>query len=340
MNISLGMGAWRLFLALGVVATHLWVRTPYGLGPYAVFGFFVLSGFLMTMVLSTKYGFEADGVRRYAINRIVRIFPAYYIALLLGVVLVGLGASQLDTLRQINPAFGVPTGWGWLNPLTLLTVFPIETLPVGVSNALAIEVTAYALMPLIAYSKRTAFIAAAISILLTQSLGFGTGSFVVRYATFVPCLMCFAAGAILWHYYEDLKAIRMPALSISVWVAHVLVWYVAPDYPFTYGLYVSIALSAWVTVSLFEVKTGWLDKLLGDLSYPMYLLHSISAGAIILAFGYEGKSLKLSLATVALTSIVSLCIVMWVERPLQALKRPPRARVTQHVAVAVQTPAE
>ncbi|MCI1709030.1 MAG: hypothetical protein LKM39_00445 [Chiayiivirga sp.] len=73
MSMSLGFGTWRLFLALLVGASHLWVDMVAGPAAYAVWGFFVLSGYLMTHVLSTKYGFSARGLAGYAHNR----FPAH-----------------------------------------------------------------------------------------------------------------------------------------------------------------------------------------------------------------------------------------------------------------------
>lgn len=73
--MPLGMGAWRLFLAALVVLSHLWAPMVQGYAAYAVWGFFVLSAYLMTFVLTQKYGFTKQGLRDYAWNRFLRIMP-------------------------------------------------------------------------------------------------------------------------------------------------------------------------------------------------------------------------------------------------------------------------
>ena len=60
-------GIFRTLLALAVVVDHL--GGVHGMGTYAVFGFYVLSGYLMTMVLHRTYGYSISGFSRYALNR-------------------------------------------------------------------------------------------------------------------------------------------------------------------------------------------------------------------------------------------------------------------------------
>lgn len=47
-------GTYRAFLALMVVALHLGGIPK--IGAYAVFGFYCLSGYLMTLIMQTNYG--------------------------------------------------------------------------------------------------------------------------------------------------------------------------------------------------------------------------------------------------------------------------------------------
>lgn len=70
------MGTVRFFLAVAVVITH---STPifgasYMNGDMAVTCFFVVSGFLMAMILDTKY---AASPRAFYLNRVLRIYPPY-----------------------------------------------------------------------------------------------------------------------------------------------------------------------------------------------------------------------------------------------------------------------
>jgi len=55
-------GTYRIFLALMVVALHLGGIPK--IGAYAVFGFYCLSGYLMTLIMQTNYGYTATGVTK------------------------------------------------------------------------------------------------------------------------------------------------------------------------------------------------------------------------------------------------------------------------------------
>lgn len=138
---TLGFGAWRLLLASLVAASHLWEGMIHGYAAYAVWGFFVLSGFLMTFVLTNKYGFDATGIRTYAFNRFMRIFPLYWLAVIGGMATLWYAGRHGIDLHQINPLFHLPSGTEqWLHVATLFPGFSYGGLPVPVSNALAIEV--------------------------------------------------------------------------------------------------------------------------------------------------------------------------------------------------------
>jgi peptidoglycan/LPS O-acetylase OafA/YrhL len=67
----------RFILSAIVLEAHIW---PLGV-PWAawqsVFGFYTLSGFLMTRVLHEKYGCTPIGLGMFALNRFLRLWPAY-----------------------------------------------------------------------------------------------------------------------------------------------------------------------------------------------------------------------------------------------------------------------
>jgi peptidoglycan/LPS O-acetylase OafA/YrhL len=72
----MALGSWRFFLALLVAFSHLWDGMIHGPAAYAVWGFFLISGFLMALVLQTRYSDGWGGLRDYAFNRFLRIYPA------------------------------------------------------------------------------------------------------------------------------------------------------------------------------------------------------------------------------------------------------------------------
>ncbi len=120
------MGIVRVYLALCVVAAHAGAVFPWQMhdGVQAVQIFYIISGFYMAMVLSTRYATPQD----FYVSRIMRIFPPYWI------VLVGTVAlSTISGLLYHN----------WL----LLT--PYVTHPLDRNGAVGFLLTAFSNMTLI-----------------------------------------------------------------------------------------------------------------------------------------------------------------------------------------------
>jgi peptidoglycan/LPS O-acetylase OafA/YrhL len=321
----LGVGTWRLLLAGLVAASHLWAGMVQGYAAYAVWAFFVLSGYLMTYVVKHKYGFGARGLADFAFNRFIRIYPSYFVALILGVVTIWWLAQNCIEGVRINPEFTMPHGVGWLNPITLLPIFPRSGLPVAVSNALSIEIGAYFLIPLLARSASTAWIALIVSVVATVNLGFTSSSFAERYVQFLPCLMTFATGSLLCHYRDCLLRFAMPRTSFIVWMVHGALWVKWDPWPWTFGMYFSMILSAWVTLSLTSYKSSKVDSLFGDMSYPVYLIHTSVAVYFLAQFGY-GRSFYFFAVSFAITLTAALIMAVALERPLHRLKRKGQVR--------------
>ena len=318
-----GFGTCRLILASLVAMSHLWDDMIHGYAAYAVWAFYVLSGFLMTLILTTKYGFTGQGLRTYAFNRFMRIFPLYWIAVIAGLATLWYAARQGISLEQINGEFYWPQSVEqWLHVVTLFPGFERGGLPVPVSNALAIEVGFYMLMPLMAHSRSAAWFALVIGVLLNLRLGIVGESFAQRYATFLPCMLPFAAGSLACLYRGALSRFNMPWTSTLVWISHGLIWLVYPSWPWGWGLYVSVLLSVWMVVSLYSEPSGRMDRMLGDMSYPVYLIHTTVAAWFVCACGFS-RPVGFFLKAFALTLLLSWLIVVLVDRPLSRIKRKP-----------------
>ncbi|WP_192797455.1 acyltransferase family protein [Psychrobacillus glaciei] len=320
MGKYVNFGAWRFFLAFLVVISHLWADMIHGPAAYAVWGFYVLSGYLMTYVLRNKYGFNKEGLISYAFNRFLRIMPLYYVALILGIVTLYF-ISKGDILQSLNGQFAFPQGTGWLFALTLLPIFPVGNTLVPVSNALGIEVGAYFLLPLIAMNRSTAWITVIIGVFINSNHGFDLLTFETRYATFLPCILSFAIGSLVCHYKDELKKFAFPTLSIVIWLIHALLWLKFPYWPWTYGLYISMILSAWVVISIDSRETSKFDKTLGDFSYPIYLIHTTVGAWFYEYFNFE-RSFEFFVVSFSVTLIVSWLLVKVIDKPLYSIKKP------------------
>jgi peptidoglycan/LPS O-acetylase OafA/YrhL len=318
--MKIGFGTWRFFLAFLVVISHLWADMLQGPAAYAVWGFFVLSGYLMTYVLSEKYGDSKAGLSDFAFNRLLRIFPAYAVAAVCGwLVLRGLPHFGADP-ATLNGQFVKPISLvDWIKNLTLLPLTDGGALLVPVSGALAVEVGAYVLMPLLAFSRSAAWLGLILSLLLNWKHGIVLDTFGLRYSSFLTCFAPFALGSLVTHYRVRLAGLKTPA-SVVVWCLHGLLWLVDPHWPWMYGLYVSALLSAWVVLSLADYRTGRLDAWLGDLSYSLYLFHTTVAALLLPLMG-NGRSFRFFAASFVLSMIVCYLVLVCVERPLQGLKK-------------------
>jgi peptidoglycan/LPS O-acetylase OafA/YrhL len=76
------------------------------IGGYAVFGFYILSGYLMTLMMQQNYGYTRDGVARYALNRFLRIYPLYWVSCLASLLLMAWFGE--DLVRSFHPMIYYP----------------------------------------------------------------------------------------------------------------------------------------------------------------------------------------------------------------------------------------
>ncbi len=155
------IGTYRFALSVFVVAAHLWDASAAPLSNQAVFSFYVLSGFLMTMVLNETYGFAPTGFARFWGNRILRLWPVYLVT----VAVVGAHIAWIGPLNQKFPMIQLPTipAEAIVN-VTILGIsgFRFSSIPsaVLVPNAwsLSVEIFCYLLLSLyFAKSPRRAF---------------------------------------------------------------------------------------------------------------------------------------------------------------------------------------
>lgn len=309
----MGLGTFRFILAFLVAISHLWEDMLHGPAAYSVWGFFVLSGFLMTHILTKKYGITKSGLKKYAFNRILRIYPSYLVGCIFGVIV--LFTMNARDAVSLNPAFCMPSTFEEYVINIFMLPIPTHGLLVPVAGALFTEMWAYMLMPFSANSKSSAWLGLIITCCVNMQYGFSPETFPERYSLFTPAILGFFVGSLSCHYFEDFKKIAMPRISVIVWCINALLWWLDVYYPWTYGLYISLLLSAWVVISLFPINTGNVDKILGDMSYLVYLLHTTVGMCIYKLF--NERSLLFFIIAFCITLFLSYLMVRYFERPIQ-----------------------
>lgn len=290
-------GIYRYCLAALVVATHAAPDTWWFAGRYAVFGFYVLSAYVVCYILDTRYLNLPRGLWKYATNRALRIFPMYYAVFIPSYFLVRSYAHEGEKIALI----GVPDGvHGWIANLTTFGIsHPLyglvqEPAVIPMAWSLAVEMTFWALMPTLVRSASWRWImgwfvcvysavvfANALSIpnsVMSDAVGLG-----MRYFSMLAAALPFFIGLLLYLRKRDGKLHVPRKLGIAAMAALPLVVAVSPlvfHSAVSGGFYIAFAVNIIIIAYLAGVDTkalpAWvqsLDEFLGNIAYPLYLVH-------------------------------------------------------------------
>src|SRR6185437_15833372 len=110
----MSFGVFRLLLALFVTIAHLSPVISINIGAYSVSAFFIISGYLMTYILNTTYGFTYVGLRKYYINRFLRIYPLYFLVLIMTLIFFFFNNALKITQTFVS----------WLHNITIIGIGP------------------------------------------------------------------------------------------------------------------------------------------------------------------------------------------------------------------------
>ncbi len=306
------MGTLRFVLAGLVATSHLAGKSGglhqfMHLGHTAVFGFYLVAGFLITRVLQETYSFR---LAPFAMNRFLRLFPMYAVVAVVTLCVIVLwpeAAGAYHSAWQFgdwsSDLFGnlliVPFLW---DKSGLRLIPP--------TWSIAVEIANYALLWLVvSRNHRMAGFAVLVGIGY-HAMSYSTGEpFSARYAPVGAALLPFGLGAAAYFMSRSLPrdwspSPRLPGTLLSVWLAVVIV----PTFDFRafeLVFYASLALLLAFIVATANTEASPLDRRLGDLSYPMFLLHwlvGFPASAFLLSAGSHGLTLLLLAALPLLAS--------------------------------------
>lgn len=291
------MGFLRWFLAISVLSSHsepiLGIKM---LEPAwePVKLFYVISGFYMALVLSTKYTSKSS-LRSFYFNRFLRLYPTYFI-----IGLLTIGAMLFFDARTLVELWHLPWssfisvtasnlflfGQDWLNffhenPAGYFLPGPslvYETLParfniIGVAWTLGIECTFYLFAPFFVRMKSLAIItiAAALLIIRNYALNHGIDSNPWQYRFFPFELPLFLTGMIAYRIYIKIKDEKRWLYAYIGFFP--IIFTLLKGYYFC-GLSLPCQVILYAIPILFWVsKNSKLDTWIGEFSYPIYISH-------------------------------------------------------------------
>lgn len=327
-------GTLRFFLAVAVVVSHL-VDTDYTdhLGHYAVLGFFVLSAFAVTAALHTVYALD---LKRFAASRLLRIAPLYVVACALTALAIGLDP---DDAADFMPRWALPH-------TTLDVVENFALLPSAFGGlafryiepawSLAVEAIMYAALFVgVGRSARGAALAMFAGVLY-HGVHLAAGDpFEPRYFGVEAPLLSFGFGALLYFAAWRPRIERNRALAVAalaLWAANFFAAGALLPLGFAEGpgFYLNIALAGAVVITQPALAGGEalrsVDALLGDLSYPIFLVQWLGGfGGYVLLGESVLRGWPLALAAAAPILIMAIALTFAQRRFVEPMRQRLRA---------------
>jgi peptidoglycan/LPS O-acetylase OafA/YrhL len=325
------LNTYRFILALCVLQAHLLVIGSEWLAWQAVFSFYVVSGFLITLILNQDYGFEWNGFVRFAVNRALRLLPIYYIV----IGLTALAILFIGPLDQLNGSITLPYNAAeWLENLSVLGLggfahnAPHRLSPTAWS--LAVEGFCYGLLGLFfakSWARLLLMLAVGVVIAAAQIAGaLGEPDYGARghYRVIQAGLIPFAVGLAYFARQSPLFTYTRGKLAIlyGLLLANFLGGYLSDFHRYVSGLYIVIVLNAALVPMLFgRAGTNWWQKMLGGIAYPVFLSHW-AIGSVIVVYipAMTGGGVVHCVATTLATILFSLLMYYGVDRQVQRIR--------------------
>ena len=324
------LNAIRLLLAVSVVVSHSFAIGKFGpepqfggtrLGTWAVLGFFAVSGFLIT---SSRL--SAKSLLGYYLNRVLRIFPAFLVCMIV----------VAFVLAPLSLVLDPRASWSVVNSITYvlrnLLLYPPELTQPAIGGTLQHvpdrgywngsmwtlfwEFSCYILVGVAVSASRRllpamAWIAFTLTTLL--SIAIDSGLLIVPDVAgwALPLVGAFTAGSLTFLYRSK---IRLNAVTLCVCLALIAVVSL-------FGVAHSLA-SAPVAVVIIWLSTvlplSWVgSRGRPDLSYGMYIYAWPVQQYLMLIFGQALGVLLMILLSVALTIPIAYLSFRYIERPAQ-----------------------
>lgn len=317
-------GTLRFILALIVALSHLGITCyGYNLGVVAVVIFYLLAGMVAYKLISQLY---PNQPLLYYKDRIKRIFPLYLLALLFSYIIYLFGASSYfmsakpDLLAYLSNITVIPLSYFMYTNIDKFTLLP----PVW---SLGVELQFYILAPFILLKPSRTIIFLLFSFIIYALAVIGnihTDYF--GYRLIAGVLFIFLLGALLQKAtlnHKPSKQILLASylllLTLSLYVHHIN--YQAPyNHETLFALLFGVPLLYLLSKSktLFTNFKS-LDRYLGLLSYPFFLVHFPMLWLVEL-FSFTHKDIYLILSLTFILSASLLSVSSYITKKLLIIK--------------------
>ncbi|SEL70962.1 Peptidoglycan/LPS O-acetylase OafA/YrhL, contains acyltransferase and SGNH-hydrolase domains [Colwellia chukchiensis] len=330
-----------------VVVGHIFWLSDFG--RFAVFGFYILSGYLMTYIMHTSYGYSSLGRKKFATNRFLRLYPAFWAAILCSIVITLFWGSSSN-------GFILPTNLAAIIGNTTM-IFPhwmpsqIEPRLSPATWALTVELFFYVAIALgISKTLKRTYIWISLSVVFIVLSYVMNLYWHARYFSIPAGSLPFSLGALIF-FLSKQKSVRY--IPEAILASPIKLFFTSFCIAIVTSIAISQSLSFWLmeiifyfcmainfllVLSLAKQNTfvnglsTKLDKKIGDFSYPFYLLHYQAAAiASVISLGKvaslkENFSLISCMLTFLILFIMSLCVIKLIDKPVEKLRQTIKAK--------------
>ncbi|MDR2213483.1 MAG: acyltransferase [Pseudomonadales bacterium] len=247
----------RAFAVLAVWCYHLWFSRLHGLGDMGVRLFFVISGYLITRILMNGratcakdgWGAQFFMLRAFYIRRFLRLFPAYYLLLLILGLTAGLGDSLWWHLSYTSNFWFVHTG---------------ESTPWYTAHfwTLSIEEQFYLFWPLLLLLTPPRYLLGLALIMFAVGPVSRAWLFTAHYGEFITFFATPVAFDALG------CGILLACIEHKIWARRAVFWIAA-------GAGLGLYLCYWLTMLAGGMEAGWI------LEVPAKMLKTVLLGAAV-----------------------------------------------------------
>jgi peptidoglycan/LPS O-acetylase OafA/YrhL len=310
----------RALAAIAVILTHVGDWTDAVRGPHAswiqelnvgVDVFFVISAVLLYAPFVARHldGRQPPSLGTYTIRRVLRIYPAYWVALLV--------------ILPISPIFGLHGTWQWFSVPALVYTYRLAGLGgnIGLRQAwtLVLEVSFYAFLPLYAYGIRAlgrqvgalrAEVGGAVALIVAGPVFFYFSSrdaaFQVPYVLriFAPSVGIFGAGMLIVIAREAVARMPEPPRWWNTLGASAVPWFAAA------------AIAYWIICKHLGIKPTEAVFITSTQQWTQHLLQTVVATCVVApaVFVPAGRSWSLRVIgsrPLAYIGMLSYGIYLW-----------------------------